>query len=386
MAFVLGRQTNACWKTASFSILFWIFRIQSQEIHTVSDSPIVEKLENGNFALREFHSDGGKIAAGRSRGKLEAAPFVSISYRYNLLNQTGLRRKVGGVHVEWRVGNCEVGAAGVHSVLTIQGLEVGSCWFPHCFTDIPLQSEEREVRVFLRNDNEGRDVDTALPSHVFIPGVAEDDDIRKTCRQQTCLVLPHTSDSGDLHITDVVFSKVLQKLVLFGPTHRPLGGLYCVWDKNPQTCQEGCAARKVCYHDRIPQPLQLSSVWARPEDGSSVLHTIGVRANEDPAIPRRIFQCIFSSDPPFTSNATLVIDNQLSHNLAFCDVPESLRLAMDQGDSIALPSVTFQAIDMETSTRLSSVMIPLCPYISSAMAAAKVHIPPSPVSSSTCNV
>lgn len=182
---------------------------RSQEIHVVPNSPLVEALENGNFVLQEFHSDGGRIAAGRSRGKLDAAPYAAISHR-RIVAADG---EGGRVRVEWRVGNCEVGdSSGVYSVLFIQGSEIGTCWFPHCFAEIPETQHAQEINVFLRHADGGHDVETEVPSRMVISGVANDSDVRDTHRQQTCLPLPVTSPSGDLHITDVVFSQVHQQV------------------------------------------------------------------------------------------------------------------------------------------------------------------------------
>lgn len=82
-----------------------------------------------------------------------------------------------------------------------------------------------------------------------------------TRRQQMCLPQPAASVEGKLYVSDVVYSQVHRQLVLFGPTRKPLGGLYCERDGNPQTSK---TARKVCHPNRVAEELQRAWIWARP--------------------------------------------------------------------------------------------------------------------------
>ena len=173
------------------------------------------------------------------------------------------------MHIEWKVGNCEVGSDTAFSVALLDGSPIGSCWSPHCFTDVPAppldSAGPAEIEIVLLKMTAGRWARTEFGRRVALiwgPGT-----VRNTHRQQTCLPEPAASAEGELYVSDVVYSLVHRQLIIFGPTRKPLGGLYCEWDGNPQTSK---TARKVCHPNRVAEELQRAWIWSRPPDGSWV--------------------------------------------------------------------------------------------------------------------
>jgi len=241
-----------------------------------------------------------------------------------------------GMHIEWKVGNCEVGSDVAFTVALLDGSPIGSCWSPHCCTDVAPRAGGKapaEIEVVLLKMAAGRWARTEFGRKMpLIWGAARGSgSVRDTHRQQSCLREPAASEAGELYVTDVVYSLVHRQLVMFGPTRKPLGGLYCEWDGNPQTSK---TARKVCHPSRVADELQRAWIWSRPPDGSWVTNRKGYRprppnASADPTEPRSvIFQCVFPANSrrgEVVSNATLIEDGQSSHNLATCFPPEDIR-------------------------------------------------------------
>jgi hypothetical protein len=194
----------------------------------VEGSPMVHENDEQKLFLVERHSDGGILVPGRSIGDFNESPYVSVSTR------RGSGSDPLGMRVEWKVGNCAVGPDAAFSVALLDGLPLGACWSPHCYTDLPAPAEGKGAKqieiVLLTAGASGQWTKTPFGRKIPLIWAAASQDIRDTHRQQACLPEPAASKHGELYVTDVVYSLVHRQLILFGPTRKPLGGLYCVWD------------------------------------------------------------------------------------------------------------------------------------------------------------
>ena len=347
----------------------------------VEGSSLVLENDRGKLILVERHTDGGALIPGRSAGNFDVRPYVSVSTRH------GAGPDARGIRAEWKVGNCEVGPDSAFSVALLDGWPIGFCWSPHCYTHLlPPGAGARGERggeelaiVLLQTDERGKWVKTPVGAQAPLTWPGPADNPQVTARRQTCLPEPAASGQGELYVVDVVYSLVHRQLVLFGPTHKPLGGLYCEWDGNPQTSK---TARKVCHPGRIAPELQRSWIWSRPPDGSWVTNIKGrrprtVNASDGGKLERTmIFQCVFpatASRGVVTSNATLIEDNQHSHNLATCFPPDDIRLLlMAEGEDAGRAPWTggefvFRAWDEMSGESLAEVRLRLCPFMVSSV-------------------
>ena len=356
-------------------------------VQPVEGSPIVQENLEGRLILAERHSDGGALIPGRSTGVFDVEPYVSVHSR------RGTEADPRGMRVEWKIGNCDVGPDAAFSVALLDGRPLGTCWSPHCYAHLQAPGVDKggggggtEIEIVLLRAGADGAWETT-PFGRTLPLIWDVDgqdvrglrDMRDTHRQQACLPVPAASKEGELYVVDVVYSLVHRQLVLFGPTHKPLGGLYCVWDGNPQT---STTARKVCHPQRIAEPLQKSWSWARPPDGSWVNNRKGYsdrRVNTsaplDASEPRTVvFQCVFAATAErgeVVSTATLIEDGQSSHNLAMCFPPEDIRLLImgqgKDGDNWTGGGFIFRVADERSGDAVAQVKLPLCPYVVSTV-------------------
>jgi len=360
----------------------------------VEASRLVLENDRGKLILVERHTDGGALIPGRSTGNFDVKPYVSLSTR------RGAGADARGIRAEWKVGNCEVGSDSAFSVALLDGWPIGSCWSPHCYTHLlPPGAGARGERgggeiaiVLLQMDKHGKWVKTSFGARAPLTWPDPSDKPQLTSRQQTCLPEPAASAQGELYVVDIVYSLVHRQLVLFGPTHKPLGGLYCEWDGNPQTSK---TARKVCHPGRIAPELQQSWIWTRPPDGSWVTNIKGRRphalnASGDGKVQRSmIYQCVFAATSTrgiVVSNATLIEDNQHSTNLASCFPPDDIRLLLTgtkeewikyKADNIVGDTdgqtpwtggeFVFRAWDEMSGEILAEVVLRLCPFMVSSV-------------------
>ena len=252
-------------------------------VQPVEGSRLVHEIDSAKLVLVERHSDGGTLIPGRSTGVFDVQPYVTVTTR------RGTAADPLGMRVEWKVGNCLVGPDLAFTVVLLDDEPIGSCWSPHCYVNLSSPARGGGGATFavllLRTGSgepeagaEASWTVTAFGRSISLVWL-EGGDARETHRQQPCLPHPAASQHGDLYVSDVVYSRVHRQLILFGPTRKPLGGLYCEWDGNPQT---STTARKVCHGNRVADELQRAWLWPRPPDGSWVLNKKG-----SPYKPRR---------------------------------------------------------------------------------------------------
>lgn len=300
---------------------------------------------NGQWCILELHNDKSLVT---KRGSGVNEPYAAGAFA---------RAKPGFIALEWRLVNCLVGLGegGHTSSVRVDGKDRGTCTWPMCRVEVEDTGKRAvfDVRVSRGESGGGAREVSQLSLKMVAPGAVNGSRLRT----RTCLEDPLASPDGALLVADVVYSRWMDQLVLFGPSSRPLGGLYCEWDKNPQTCQpeDGCRATKKCRGERVCPTIAASWLWSDPV----VQNTTRVPGHTHGEVH---YECAYRGGWGNESFVAAVRgDSTSSLNLATCPLPPPVRewlLAPSQAGGEP-PVVEFRSVDARSRAHISSVSFPL---------------------------
>ena len=318
-----------------------------------------EGVAAGKWVILETHYSGEILTR---RGSDDDEPYVSGTFSW---------QRPGLVRFEWRLANCPVGegTGGFVSVLKVDGRDVGRCTWPLCRAEVqdPRERLVFHVEVFYTPVTTSVPQMTTYGARMILPRAYNESRLRV----KRTLGEPLASHDGGLLLADVVYSSIDDQIVIFGPSPSPLGGLFCEWDKNPQTCEPpSCQSKLKCHSDRIPMSIRKSLLWQKTDievlNGKLVPGQDGLR-----------FECVFKGTWGTRSlPADLLFDLDLSLNGATCTPPPQVRDWLLKGffkggveiggekDS-SPPSLEFRSVNVRDASENSSVKVELGPSTAS---------------------